>query len=192
MSRPLLIAIALVLPLCAAQAAIRAEKDDDNIPPLHPPRGMMQEVTKEPDRWPWYVAAGLLAVSAVLMWPRAEATSTPKETPRARAARELRDLRHPDAITLGGILREYFLTTIPGALPGQTFPEIAAALDKDLRWTPGLRARFRKLADPIELAKFSPEGSTAAFDQLRDEALELITEVDALNRPPVPEINAKP
>lgn len=191
MIRPLLTAVFLTASLCGADAAIRAEKQDEEIPPLRPPRGVLQEVPKQSDRWPWFVAAGLLVVSAALMWPRIETKAAPKETPRARAARELRDLRHPDANTLGTILREYVLTTIPGSAPGQTFTEIAAALEKDLRWTPGLRARFRKLADPIELAKFSLESSPVAFDKLRDEALELITEVDALSRPPVPEINSQ-
>lgn len=173
------------LALCAmtfdAGAAIKSE----GISPLLPPQGPIEEPLVERVRWPWFVAAGCLVVSAILLWPRQKRV-IPSEPPATRARRQLRELRPLNPVTLGAILREYVIAThaVPG--PGQTFDELAIVLAGDPRWTPSLRERFRKIADPLEIAKFAPGESAANLEALRDEALAVVEEADALHRPPVP------
>lgn len=179
----------LVVFCCASQISFAAmTKSEDEIPALAAPRGAMDALPQqEKAQWEWYLAAALLAVGAALAWPRRAKKTKPLEPPCDRARRALRELQKPDATALGRIVREYAVATLPGARIGNTFADLAALMDADLRWTPGLRGRFRKLADPIEIAKFAPNATPLAFEQLRDEALTLISEADALSRPTVPD-----
>lgn len=176
------------LAICAAagatQAAIKSEKSE-GIPDLRPPQGPMAEPIDARAQWPWFVAAGCLLASAFLLWPRKpRVVST--EAPAATARRALSELRQPDPVALGQILRTYIIAThaVPG--PGQTFQQLAAVLERDSRWSPALRERFRQLADPIEIAKFAPGAATSDWHALRERALALIEESDALTRPAVP------
>ena len=171
--------------LCAAAFDAGAAIKQETIPPLEPPQGQLKEPAIERVQWPWYVAAGCLVVSSLLLWPR-KPRPVFTEDPATRARRKLRELRPPDPVALGAILREYVVEThqVPG--PGQTFEELAAYLERDLRWTPALRARFRKLADPVEIAKFAPGAPELNLEAIREEALSIVETADALQRPPVP------
>jgi hypothetical protein len=170
---------------CAAASDAGAAIKQEPIPPLLPPQGQLKEPAIDRVAWPWYVAAGCLIVSSLLMWPR-KPRPVFTEDPATRALRKLREIRPPEPVALGAILREYVVATqrVPG--PGQTFEELAAHLERDLRWTPALRARFRKLADPVEIAKFAPGAPALNLEAIREEALSIVESADALQRPPVP------
>ena len=177
-------ALALCVATGAAQAAIKSEKSQ-GIPELRPPQGPIAEPVDARAQWPWFVAAGCLVMSAILLWPRRAAVVN-TEAPAVTARRALKELRQPDPVALGQILRTYIIAThaVPG--PGQTFQQLADVLDRDARWSPALRERFRQLADPIEIAKFAPDAAASDWHDLRQRALALIEESDALNRPAVP------
>jgi hypothetical protein len=179
------------LALCAsdhvARAAIKSENEPANagIPELRPPHGPIEEPLDQKAHWPWFVAAGALAAGAILLWPRKPRVVV-HDSPAVTARRALAELRHPDPVVLGQILREYIIAThaVPG--PGQTFEQLARVLEQDPRWTPALRQRFRELADPLEIAKFAPGATAGDLQVLRERALSLIEDADALNRPAVP------
>jgi hypothetical protein len=173
------------LAFCGANAGANAAIKSEGIPELRPPRGPIEEPLEERAQWPWFVAAGCLAASAILLWPRKPRVIA-TEAPAATARRALQELGRPDPLALGQILRDYVIAThaVPG--PGQTFEQLSAVLDLDPRWTPALRERFRQLADPLEIANFAPGATLGDFHVLRDRALTLIEEADALQRPPVP------
>lgn len=166
-----------------ALGAIKAEPQP--IPELRPPTGKLPEPEPAPPQWPWFVAAAALAAAGILLWPRGSAPKI-SEPPVTRARRELQALRHPDPFTLGRIVREYFIASRRLSGPGITFEELATALAEDPRWTPLLQDRFRRIADPIEIAKFAPKATPADLERVRDDALALIADADTLHRPPVP------
>ena len=175
----------LAAAVCASGSDAGAAIKQEPIPPLLPPEGELKEPAIERVQWTWYVAAGCLIVSSLLLWPR-KPRPVFTEDPATRARRKLRELRPPEPVALGAILREYVVAThkVPG--PGQTFEELAAYLERDMRWTPALRGRFRKLADPVEIAKFAPGAPALDLEAIREEALSIVESVDALQRPPVP------
>jgi hypothetical protein len=182
-ARPFLAFLAFTLG--AAQGSLSAAIKTEPIPPLRPPGGSLEEPMEVRAHWPWFVAAGCLAVSAILLWPRKQRIVF-RAAPASIARRALTELRKPDAVALGQILRNYIIAThaVPG--PGQTFEQLAAVLEADNRWTPALRERFRRLADPLEIAKFAPGATVTDLEQLHEEALGLVEQSDALQRPPIP------
>ena len=177
-------ALAILAAAGGAQAAIKSEKSE-GIPELRPPQGPVAEPVDEHAQWPWFLAAACLVTSAILLWPRKPAVVN-TEAPAVTARRALSELRRPDPVAIGQLLRTYIIAThaVPG--PGQTFQQLTDVLERDARWSPALRERFRQLADPIEIAKFAPDPTTSDWQELRVRALALIEESDALNRPAVP------
>jgi hypothetical protein len=174
-----------VLALCGPATRLHAAIKSEGIPDLRPPRGMLEEPEEERSHWPFFVAVGCLAVGVILLWPR-KRRIIHVEPPAAIARRALQEARHPGPVGLGQILRDFIIAThaVPG--PGQTFEQLAAVLAADPRWTPAMREKFKRLADPLEIAKFAPHAGPANLEHLRDEALALIEEADASQRPAVP------
>jgi hypothetical protein len=174
-----------ILALCGPAPRLHAAIKSEGIPDLRPPRGILEEPSEERSHWPFILAVGCLAVGVILLWPRKQRV-THVEAPAAVARRALQGNRHPGPVGLGQILRDFIIAThaVPG--PGQTFEQLAAILAADPRWTPAMRERFKRLADPLEIAKFAPAAGAANLEHLREEALALIDEADASQRPPVP------
>jgi hypothetical protein len=173
------------LALCGPAAKLSGAIKSEGIPELRPPRGTLEEPIEERSHWPFFVALGCLVAGVILLWPR-KARIISAEPPAAIARRALKDARHPGPVALGQILREFIIATHAVSGPAQTFEQLAAVLAADPRWTPALREKFKRLADPLEIAKFAPDAGAADLEQLRSEALALIEEADALQRPPVP------
>jgi hypothetical protein len=175
------IAIAIWLLLPSLHGAIKTEE----IPELKAPQGRMPDEFQKRSYLPWIIAgACVTGAIAVLLWRR-KSVPLVTETPYARASRELNALQQPDPVVIGTILRCYITETFPSPGPGQTFEELAALLARDPRWTPALRERLRLLIDPLEIAKFAPPGNAADLKRLREDASALLSDLDALQRPPV-------
>ena len=175
------IALAIWLLLPTLQAAIKTEE----IPELKSPQGALPDEVEQRTYWAWLVAGVWVTGAIVLLLLRRKPAPTAIETPYARAIRELNALRDPEPVVIGDILRRYITETFPNPGPGQTFEELATLLARDPRWTPALRERLRLLIDPLEIAKFAPPGNPADLQRLRGDASALLTDLDALHRPPV-------
>jgi hypothetical protein len=179
----------LALTALPAFGAIKKEGDPSAvaqgpIPELKPPQGVLPEEPAQRNWWAWVIAGACFAAAAAILWPR-RATPVAKELPFVRATRELQRHRHPDPVLLGAILREYFVASFPVPGPGQTFQEMAAHLAAHPRTTPAIQARFTRMADPLEIAKFAPHATPQDMERLRDEALEWLVEAEEIRRPPV-------
>jgi hypothetical protein len=176
-------AAALILIVSSTRlcAAIKTEA----IPDLRPPIGPMDAVDQDKPIWPWIGGAILVIAAAVFAWPR-KSEPKPADPPAARARREIVEMRPIRAERLGEITRRYFAETLTVPGPALTFDELAAILAQDPRWTPLLKEKFRRIADPLEIARFAPVATEANLEELRDEALALIAAADELHRPAVP------
>jgi hypothetical protein len=162
----------------SAFAAIKPEP----IPDLKPPRTALPDEPAEDRAWPWIaVGAGLLIATIAALLPRKRVV--PVEHPYERAARELRAMEGggADAATVLAIFQRYTAAVLPLPGRGLTSDELCAFLARHPRWTAENTVRFRRLFDPVELAKFAPVPPPPG-DPVVAEALAMLNLVEDLRR----------
>ena len=168
----------LLLAMLAFGALASAAIKPEPIPDLKPPRPALPPVA-EKSHWPWYAGAAALiaAIAAALLLARKK--PTPPVSHYRIAADALRALSPADANAVTAIFRRYTCDALPVPGPGQTPDELCAFLAQHPRWTPGHTARFQRMFDPVELAKFAPVPPPPG-DPLVAEALSLLGHIENL------------